>query len=199
MAAYWFKQMGFENVAVLQGGVQGWVKNGNGLATENPTAENVILDEARATARTIASPELASFLATSNALVLHVGSSHDFEKGHLAKSLWVSRGWLETKIADLCPDKSRPIIVTCADGRQSILAAHSLYGLGYGDVSALYRGVDGWGRKGYPTEGGLEGHCAVEPKDVVVPASASGNKEAMLRYLQWELALGEKFKGGADE
>jgi rhodanese-related sulfurtransferase len=195
MAAYWYKQMGFENVAVLQGGIQGWIKNGHGLSTEIPAAENVLLDEARATAWTIRSPELASILATSNPLVLHVGSSLDFEKGHVPKSLWVSRGWLEIKIGDLCPDKSRTIILTCPDGRQSVLAARSLRGLGFGEVSVLDGGLSSWSREGCPTEGGLEGKCAVEPKDVVVPASASGNKQAMIRYLEWEHAMGDKFKG----
>lgn len=194
MAAYWFKQMGFENVAVLQGGIQGWIRNGNGLATEIATAENVLLDEAHATARTIRPPELDPILATSDSLVLHVGSSQDFEKGHVPKSLWVSRGWLEIKIGDLCPDKSRFIILTCPDGRQSILAARSLCGLGYDGIKVLDGGVNAWSREGYPTEGGLEGRCAVGPKDVVVPASASGNKQAMIRYLVWEQALGEKFK-----
>ena len=113
MAAYWYMQMGFENVPVLQGGIQGWIRNGNGLSTAMPAAENVLLDEARANARYIRPAELKSLLATSRSLVLHVGSSQDFDKGHVPKSLWISRGWLEIKIGDLCPDKSRPIVVTC--------------------------------------------------------------------------------------
>ena len=194
MAAYWYMQMGFENVAVLQGGIQGWIRNGNGLSTAMPAAENVLLDEARANARYIRPAELKSLLATSRSLVLHVGSSQDFDKGHVPKSLWISRGWLEIKIGDLCPDKSRPIVVTCPDSRHSILAARTLTRLGFSEVNVLDGGVITWSKEGYPTERGLEGRCVVEPKDVVVPASASGNKQAMIRYLDWELALGDKIK-----
>ncbi len=194
MVAYWYMQMGFEIVGVLHGGIHGWFRYGNGLSTAIPAAGNVLLDEARASARTIRSPELASILATSNPLVLHVGSSLDFEKGHVPKSLWVSRGWLEIKIGDLCTDKSRPIVVTCPDSRHSILAARTLARLGFSEVTVLDGGVNTWSKEGYPTERGLEGRCAVEPKDVVVPASASGNKEAMVRYLEWEISLGDKFK-----
>jgi len=194
IAAYWFRQMGFENVAVLQGGVQGWIKNGDGLSTAMAAAENVLLDGTRATARYIRPPELVSLLATSKSLVLHVGSSQDFEKGHVPKSLWVSRGWLEIKIGDLCTDKWRPIVITCPDSRHSILAARTLARLGFSEVTVLDGGVNTWSKEGYPTERGLEGRCAVEPKDVVVPASASGNKEAMVRYLEWEISLGDKFK-----
>ena len=123
-----------------------------------------------------------------------MGSSQDFEKDHVSKSLWVSRGWLEIKIGDLCPDKSRLIILTCPDSCQSVLAARSLCGLGYDGARVLDGGVNAWSREGYPTEKGLEGRCVVQPKDVVVPASASGDKQAMIRYLEWEQALGEKFQ-----
>ncbi|NIO06612.1 MAG: sulfurtransferase, partial [Deltaproteobacteria bacterium] len=198
MTAYWFKQMGFDNVSVLEGGIERWVKGGNRLSTKVLNPENGIIDEARRTVRTLPPTDLVSFVASTDALVLHVGSSSDFEKGHLPKSLWVSRGWMEIKTNELCPNKSLPIILTCADGRQSVLAARTLQRLGYAAVKVLQGGVDGWNEQGHPIEKGLEGHCVVEPKDSVVPASASGNKEAMVGYLNWELALGEKFKGGAD-
>ena len=194
MAAFWYRQMGFEDVAVLQGGVQAWIKNGEGLSTEIPAAENELLDEAHTMARYIRSVELAFFLQFSMSLVLHVGTSQEFERGHVPKSLWISRGWLEIKIGDLCPDKSRPIVVTCPDGRHSILAARTLRRLGFREVTVLGGGVNTWSKEGYPIENGLEGHCVVEPNDVVIPASATGNKEAMVRYLEWEITLGDKFK-----
>jgi len=61
------------------------------------------------------------------------------------------------------------------------------------DVSVLKGGVKAWIKEGHPTEKGLDG-CVLEPKDVVTPASATGNKEAMVRYLEWEITLGDKFK-----
>ena len=45
-----------------------------------------------------------------------------------------------------------------------------------------------WARAGYPTERGLES-CLVEPNDVVLSPSVKGDKEAMRRYLEWEIKL----------
>ena len=192
MAAYWFRQMGFEDVAVLHGGVQAWIKNGEGLSAEIPAVENVLLDEARRTARTLQPAELAAASDSSKQLILHVGTSQEFERDHVPKSLWISRGWLEIKTGDLCPDKSRPIVVTCPDGRHSILAARTFGRLGFREVTVLDGGVNTWIKEGHPTEKGLDG-CVMEPNDVVIPASATGNKEAMARYLEWEHRLGDKF------
>jgi len=193
MAAYWFKQMGFENVAVLQGGVQGWIRDGQSLSTETSVARVFILDKADAKARYLNPTELDSMSSSTVPFILNVGTSQEYQAGHVPKSLWLSRGWLELKINGLCPDPSQPIVITCPTGQQSILAGLTLSEKGYSDVSVLKGGVKAWIKEGHPTEKGLDG-CVLEPKDVVVPASASGNKEAMVRYLEWEISLGDKFK-----
>jgi rhodanese-related sulfurtransferase len=193
MAAYWFKQMGFENVAVLQGGVQGWIRDGQSLSTETSVVRILILDKADAKARYVNPTELDSLSSSTGPFILNVGTSQEYQAGHVPKSLWLSRGWLELKINGLCPDPSQPIVITCPTGQQSILAALTLSERGYSDVSVLKGGVKAWIKEGHPTEKGLDG-CVLEPKDVVVPASASGKKEAMVRYLEWEISLGDKFK-----
>ena len=43
-------------------------------------------------------------------------------------------------------------------------------------------------RAGYPIERGLEA-CLVEPNDIVLSPSVKGDKEAMRRYLEWEIKL----------
>ncbi len=193
MAAYWFRQMGFENVAVLQGGVQGWIRDGHNLSTETSAARILILDEADAKTRYLNPTELDSLSSSTGPFILNVGTSQEYQAGHVPKSLWLSRGWLELKINGLCPDPSQPIVITCPTGQQSILAALTLSERGYSDVSVLKGGLKAWIKEGHPTEKGLDG-CVMEPNDVVTPASASGNKEAMVRYLEWEITLGDKFK-----
>jgi rhodanese-related sulfurtransferase len=193
MAAYWFRQMGFEAVAVLQGGVQGWIRDGHNLSTETSAARILILDEADAKTRYLNPTELDSLSSSTGPFILNVGTSQEYQAGHVPKSLWLSRGWLELKINGLCPDPSQPIVITCPTGQQSILAALTLSERGYSDVSVLKGGLKAWIKEGHPTEKGLDG-CVMEPNDVVTPASASGNKEAMVRYLEWEITLGDKFK-----
>jgi rhodanese-related sulfurtransferase len=120
--------------------------------------------------------------------VLHVGSSADFEAAHLPGSKWISRGWLELKLPAVLCDLSRSIVLSCTDGRSSVLASRTLQEMGYKEIFVLDGGVQAWARAGYPTVGGLES-CLVEPNDVVLSPSVKGDKEAMRRYLEWEVKL----------
>ena len=53
----------------------------------------------------------------SSVLLLDVGTSLDFETAHLPRAKWISRGWLDLKLPELYPDRTQPIVLTCADGR----------------------------------------------------------------------------------
>ena len=121
---------------------------------------------------------------------MYVGSSADFATAHLPGSKWISRGWLELKLKSLLTDKAQPIVLSCRDGQSSILAARTLAEMGYKEIFVLDGGVQSWARAGYLTERGLES-CLVEPNDVVVSPSVKGDKEAMRRYLEWEVKLAQ--------
>ena len=69
-----------------------------------------------------------------------------------------------------------------------MLAAQTLADLGYVDVAVLNGGVQAWLAAGLPVDKGLDA-CLVEPNDVVLSPSIRGNKEDMLRYLEWETKL----------
>ena len=121
-------------------------------------------------------------------LVLDVGTSLEFEKSHLPRARWISRGWIEVELPKRFPDRKQMIVITCTDGQQSIFAARTLVEIGYTDVSILEGGVRAWAEAGLPTEKGLEG-CLVRPNDVVLSPSIRGTKEDMQQYLEWELKL----------
>jgi rhodanese-related sulfurtransferase len=53
------------------------------------------------------------------------------------------RGTLETTI-EAVVERDRPIVVYCASGNRSALAADTLQQMGYGDVSSLIGGFRGW-------------------------------------------------------
>ena len=188
MAAYWYKEMGFTNIAVLQGGARAWMEAGriveHGAGSERPSG----FDAARQAERVIAPLTLAGKLRDPAILPLDVGSSLEFETGHLPGARWISRGWLEIRFPELYPDRDRPIVVSCPDGRQSIFAAATLGELGYSDVWVLDGGVRAWSAADLPTEQGVDG-CLVERNDVVLSPSIRGTKEDMQRYLDWELTL----------
>jgi rhodanese-related sulfurtransferase len=181
MTAAWFTRMGVPNVAVLAGGVPAWQDAGglidNGLPAPTPFG----WDAARAATRYRKPGDLGS------AVVVDVGMSDEYTRGHVPGAGWICRSRLEAKIASAAPDRARPIVVACADGVASTLAAITLTGLGYKNVSVLDGGTQGWTDANQPLEQGAT-HLWDEPDDVVLKPYQRG-REAMEAYLRWEEAL----------
>jgi len=67
-------------------------------------------------------------------------------------TLHIPRGFLELRIERNVPDRSSPVVLYCASGTRSVLAARSLVELGYTEVSSLAGGFTGWKRAGLPWE-----------------------------------------------
>jgi rhodanese-related sulfurtransferase len=188
MAAYWFRQMGFPDVFVLQDGIEGWARSGRGLEIGAPSERVFGLDEARARAAFVSSGALASMHRGEDLLVLDVGLSTEYASGHVPGAVWLSRGWLEEILPKHYPDLRLPIIVTAADERHAIFAAAALSEMGYGNGRVLAGGTKDWIAGGKPAETGLT-KALTDANDVVLSASVTGDKDAMRRYLEWEVKL----------
>jgi rhodanese-related sulfurtransferase len=188
MAAYWYGQMGFRDVKVLQGGIEAWREHGGSMESGVPQNEPLGFAEAKKLARALTPKEANALVQRSSINIVHVGSSADFATAHLPGSKWISRGWLELKLPSLLGNRSRPILLSCADERNSTLAAPTLLEMAYKEVFVLDGGVQAWAGAGYPIERDLDS-CLVEPNDVVLSPSIKGDKEAMRRYLEWEIKL----------
>jgi rhodanese-related sulfurtransferase len=151
-----------------------------------------VVAEARSRARGISAGDLAARLAAARPpLVIHVEPSDRFAAGHVPGARWLSRSWLEIRIAELAPDKAAPIVVTDDDGADAPLAAATLAELGYTEVSALGGGMAAWRKEGRALEQGLSG--VVRPPDDVVPAGPDRSYADMINYLRWEEKLGHKY------
>jgi rhodanese-related sulfurtransferase len=188
MTAAWFRQMGFPNVCVLEGGTAAWQDNlETGLPAEMPFG----LAGARERTELLTADEMCDRIE-SGAAVLHVGTSDEFSRAHVPGSRWLSRSWLEPRIAGFVQSRSTPVAVTCGDGVNATLAAATLRDLGYERVAALIGGLDAWTRAGLPVETGLSG--VTDPPNDVLPVRRSYAE--MLNYLRWEEALGEKYVHG---
>jgi rhodanese-related sulfurtransferase len=188
MAAYWYRQMGFPHVSILQGGLRAWSECGYELARGAVIEEPLGLAAAQFDVTFVDAQSFAAEADSSSSLILDVGTSLDFEAAHLPGAKWLSRGWLELELPRQYSDRERAIVVSCADGRQSIFAARALFGLAYKKVRVLAGGVRAWRAAGMRTETGLDG-CLVQAKDVVLSPSIRGTKEDMQRYLDWETKL----------
>src|SRR6185312_7985351 len=64
----------------------------------------------------------------------------------------VPRGFLESRIEQVAPDRSQPVVVYCAGGSRSAFAAKTLEELGYESVLSLAGGYTDWKRNGLPTQ-----------------------------------------------
>jgi rhodanese-related sulfurtransferase len=188
MAAYWYRQMGFFDVAVLQGGMRAWTESGARIEDGSLRNEPIGFEAAQQAVPVVDPRTVEGKTRDPSVLSLDVGTSLDFETAHLPGAKWISRGWLDLKLPELYPDRNQPIVLTCPDGRQSILAALVLGELDYSDVAVMGGGVRAWSAAGLPTEQGVDG-CLVERNDVVLSPSIRGTKEDMQRYLNWELTL----------
>src|SRR5215813_10779855 len=191
LIASWYRQMGFREVFAVDGGTTAWAASAGALERGMPEETPAGYQEARAKVKAISPRELQ---ASPPATTIFVDTSPDFARGHVPGARWAPRGWLELWIGDIVPSKQASIVVTCADGRGSALAAVTLGELGYQSDSILDGGMNAWQKAGLPVEKGLSGVMA--PPTDVVPAGPDRNFADMQNYLRWEEALGHKYAPG---
>jgi len=110
----------------------------------------VILDEARAEIKQIGVEEARRMLEQPGTVVLDVRESDEWRQGHLPQALGIPRGFLELRVEEKIPDRKTPIIVQCASGTRSLLAARNLREMGYENLYNLQGGFTAWKEKGLP-------------------------------------------------
>ena len=81
--------------------------------------------------------------------LLDIREKDEWDEGHLEGATFLPRGFLEVKIEKLLNDKQHPIVVYCAGGVRSALAAKSLDQLGYKSVLSMAGGYNEWKNNGY--------------------------------------------------
>jgi molybdopterin/thiamine biosynthesis adenylyltransferase/rhodanese-related sulfurtransferase len=82
------------------------------------------------------------------ALFLDVREADEYAQGALPGALHLPRGLLELQVEGRVPDKDRKIVVYCAGGTRSALAAQALGQLGYSDVASMAGGFNKWKDEG---------------------------------------------------
>jgi len=188
MAAYWYRQMGFKNVFVLQGGLEAWQASEDPLASGASVPEPLGFSAATGATQYIDAANLQKQIESGSCTVLDVSTSLEHESAHVPGAKWISRGWIDIKLPELIADRANRIILTCTVGVQSTFAAQQLARVGYANISVLAGGLRAWTAAGYRTDSGLSE--ALNPaNDVVLSPSIRGNKEDMQKYLDWELKL----------
>src|SRR3954468_883043 len=86
-------------------------------------------------------------------VIVDVREQHEFEEAPLPGAIHVPRGHLESRIEGKVGDKSRPVVLYCASGQRSALAANTLQELlGYEDVASMTGGITLWKDRGFEVE-----------------------------------------------
>src|SRR3954454_15063401 len=85
--------------------------------------------------------------------LVDVREQDEYEAGHIPGAVHGPRGHLESRIEGKVRDRSQPVVLYCASGQRSALAAHTLQSLlGYEDVASMNGGITLWKDHGYEVE-----------------------------------------------
>jgi adenylyltransferase/sulfurtransferase len=82
-------------------------------------------------------------------IVIDVRERDEWEEGVIPGARHVPRGFLESQIEQIAPERDAEIIAYCAGGARSAFAAKSLQDLGYTNVFSLAGGFSEWKLNGY--------------------------------------------------
>jgi rhodanese-related sulfurtransferase len=86
--------------------------------------------------------------ALDGAVWVDVRELDEWQEGHLPGAVHVPRGFLESRIETVAPDKEQPVVLYCASAARSAFAAKSLSELGYASAHSLAGGFTDWKRNG---------------------------------------------------
>ncbi|MGH9869225.1 MAG: rhodanese-like domain-containing protein [Candidatus Polarisedimenticolia bacterium] len=109
-----------------------------------------LANEARSRIREIDAAEAARAIAAGQAAVVDVREPDEFRMGHIEGAVNIPRGVAEMGVPQAVPDRSARVILYCAGGNRSALAADSLRQMGYEKAESLAGGFQGWVRSGQP-------------------------------------------------
>lgn len=112
-----------------------------------------LVEEAKQRVKEV-TPAEAMRLRESNPSIVYldVREPNEWNLGRIPGALFIPRGNLESRIEATIPRENK-IIIYCARGNRSALAADTLQQMGYSDVASMSQGYIGWVDAGGEVEG----------------------------------------------
>jgi rhodanese-related sulfurtransferase len=118
-----------------------------------------LVTEAKSNVKGLGPDDVEAELAAGDAVLVDLREAEELTaNGRIADSVHVPRGMLEFRADPTSPyhqaplDPSKRIILHCASGGRSALAAATLQSMGYTDVAHLDGGITAWKEAGKPVE-----------------------------------------------
>jgi rhodanese-related sulfurtransferase len=96
-----------------------------------------LFSQAKARVDEIDAQTAADLGRSGDAKIVDVREKSEWDEGHIPGAVHVPRGYLELRIENSVPDKSQPVILYCAGGTRSVLAARTLQDMGYTNVTSV--------------------------------------------------------------
>ncbi len=190
MTAHWLVQMGYPDVYVLDGGLSGELETG--ARTDLLSVDVPVID----------SDALAERLPGGDVMVLDLGESRVFRKGHVPGAKWAVRSRI-AKTGPVLPDAlsdNGTLVLTSDDGRLAALAVDEARALTKAEVLVLSGGTNAWVASGHSTEADPAYPADEDCIDVYLRAyDRNTDVEArMQEYIDWEIALIDQIAADGD-
>ena len=91
-----------------------------------------------------------AFIEQENPLILDVRTPAEFKAGHLPDAVLIPVQALQRRIAELAPYRNKDILVYCATGNRSTVAAKILIDQGFTRIANMRHGIADWYQRKYP-------------------------------------------------
>jgi sulfur-carrier protein adenylyltransferase/sulfurtransferase len=143
-----------------------------------------LLAETKAEVDEVDSVQAHAMIETGDPLIVDVREQEEWDEGHIPGAVHVPRGYLESRIEPVAPDRDRSILVYCGGGNRSAFAAKTLGELGYTDVASLSGGFTDWKRNGFEVDlsKGLEApQRARYSRHLLIPEVGEAGQLALLQ------------------
>lgn len=117
-----------------------------------------LVAEAKASVTNLSPAEVAAELAGGDAVLVDLRDSEELAAARIPGAVHVPRGMLEFRADPSSPyhlealDPSKRVILHCAGGGRSALAAKTLTEMGYPNVAHLDGGIARWREEGFDVE-----------------------------------------------
>ena len=168
LAAARAEQLGYSNVAVMDGGAAAWQAAGYALFQgENVPSKTFgeLLEIAHHTPNLTAEEVAALKDNTPNHIIVDSRPYAEYSRFNIPGGICCPNGELALRIGELVPDPETTIVVNCAGRTRSILGAETLRAFGVPNpVYALQNGTQGWLLAGLQREEGATRTYPEPPK-----------------------------------
>ncbi|MGU1262433.1 rhodanese-related sulfurtransferase [Pseudomonas aeruginosa] len=158
VAAQRLHDLGYSDVALLDGGLSGWRNAGGELFRDVNVPSKAFgeLVEAERHTPSLAAEEVQALLdARADAVILDARRFDEYQTMSIPGGISVPGAELVLRVAELAPDPRTRVIVNCAGRTRSIIGTQSLLNAGIPNpVAALRNGTIGWTLAGQQLEHG---------------------------------------------